>query len=408
MVTRKLEEPRKARNLLLFFVAFLTGDGASQIQQVAVAWTVYNIHHRAFDLGLVGIVSFLPSLLLVFIAGQAADRYDRKGIIIAAAVLEAITSLVLAGLVFAGIRDLAIMLGVLFVLGIGRAFGSPAESTVLISMVSAEEYLSVQARYNSLREVVVMAGPVAGGALVAFSDVTAFVAAAVLTLISVAAFAFVRVRAVVREPGKELDPGKALDGLRFIASRPIVLGAISLDLFAVLFGGASALLPIFADQVLHVGAFGFGLLRAAGGIGAFAMAVFLSQRSPNRHVGRSLLLNVGAYGIAMLVFAYSRDLWLSIAALAVAGAFDMVSVVIRRGLIGLNTPDAMRGRVYAVEGVFIGASGQLGAFESGTVAQFIGPVASVAVGGVATLAIVAAWAGLFPALRRSDRLADPT
>ncbi len=396
----------KPRNLLLFFIAFLTGDGAAQIQQVAVAWTVYSVHHRAFDLGLVGIVSFLPSLLLVFVAGQAADRYDRKGIIIAAAVVEALTSLVLAGLVFAGVRDLAIMLGVLFVLGIGRAFGSPAESTVLISMVPTEEYLSVQARYNSFREVVGMAGPVIGGALVAFSDITAFVGAAVLMLISVAAFAFVHVRAVVREPGKELDPGKALDGLRFIASRPIVLGAISLDLFAVLFGGASALLPIFADQVLHVGAFGFGMLRAAGGIGAFAMAVLLSHRSPSRHVGRTLLLNVAAYGLAMLVFAYSRDLWLSIAALAIGGAFDMVSVVIRRGLIGLNTPDAMRGRVYSVEGVFIGGSYQLGAFESGTLAQFIGPVASVAVGGAATLAIVAIWAGLFPALRRSDRLAD--
>lgn len=401
-----MERPSELRNLLLFFVAFLTGDGAAQIQQVAVAWTVYNIHHRAFDLGLVGIVSFAPSLLLVFVAGQVADRYDRKLIIIASAVLEALTSLVLAGLAFAGIRDLGLMLGVLFLLGIGRAFGSPAEATVLVNMVDAGAYVSVQARYNSLREVVVMAGPLAGGALVAFSDVTAFVAAAVLTLVSVAAFAFVHVRAIVHEPGGDLDAGKALDGLRFIASRPIVLGAISLDLFAVLFGGASALLPIFADQVLHVGAFGFGMLRAAGGIGAFAMAIFLSQRAPKRHVGRTLLLNVAAYGVAMLAFAYSRDLWLSIAALALAGAFDMVSVVIRRGLIGLNTPDAMRGRVYSVEGVFIGASSQLGAFESGTVAQFIGPIASVAVGGAATLAIVAAWAGLFPALRHSDRLAE--
>ena len=185
-----------------------------------------------------------------------------------------------------------------------------------------------------------------------------------------------------------------------------MLGAISLDLFAVLFGGATALLPIFAAQILHVGAFGFGLLRSASGIGASVMAVFLSRHTPNRHVGRTLLLNVAAYGVATLIFAFSRNLWLSIAALAVAGAFDMVSVVIRRGLITLNTPDAMRGRVNSVEGVFIGASYQLGAFESGTVAQLIGPIASVVVGGVATLAIVGIWAGVFPALRTSDRLAE--
>jgi MFS family permease len=391
------------RNLLLYFVAFLTGDGAAQIQQVAVAWAVYGIHHRAFDLGLVGLVSFAPSLLLVFVAGHAVDRYNRKLIIIVSALVEAASSLVLAGLAIAHVTDLAIMLTVLFLLGVGRAFGSPAESTVLVNMVPADEYMRVQARYSSLREIVVVAGPMIGGALVVLSDVTAFVAAGVLMLVSVAGFAFVHVRATVRSR-EELDAGKALDGLRFIVSRPIVLGAISLDLFAVLFGGATALLPIYADQILHVGAFGFGMLRSAGGIGASVMAIVLSQRTPNRHVGRTLLLFVAAFGVAMLVFAFSRNLWLSIAALALAGAFDMVSVVIRRGLVQLNTPDAMRGRVNSVEGVFIGASGQLGAFESGTVAQFLGPVASVALGGAATLAIVGIWAGAFPALRQSDRL----
>jgi MFS family permease len=392
------------RNLFLYFVAFLTGDGAAQIQQVAVGWSVYGIHHRAFDLGLVGLVSFAPSLLLVFVAGHAVDRYDRKLIIIVAALVEAFASLVLAGLAIAHVRDLAIMLAVLFVLGIGRAFGSPAESTVLVNMVGAGEYMRVQARYSSLREIVVVAGPMIGGALVAVSDVTAFVAAGVLMFVSVAGFAFVRVRATVRTSGEELDMGKALDGLRFIVSRPIVLGAISLDLFAVLFGGANALLPIYADQILHVGAFGFGMLRSAGGIGASVVAIALSQRTPNRRVGRTLLVFVAAFGVAMLVFAFSRNLWLSIAALAVAGAFDMVSVVIRRGLVQLNTPDAMRGRVNSVEGVFIGASGQLGAFESGTVAQLVGPIASVALGGAATLAVVAIWALAFPALRQSDRL----
>jgi MFS family permease len=396
--------PRTSRNLMMYFVAFLMGDGASQVQMVAVGWTVYGIHHRAFDLGLVGLVMFVPSLLLVFVAGHAVDRYNRKTIVIAAAVVEAITSLVLAGLALAHVRDLAIMLAVIFVLGVGRAFGSPAESTILVNMVDTADYMRVQARYSSIREIVVIAGPAAGGALVAISDVTAFAVAGAMTIVSVAAFALIHVRATERGTGEELDAGSALDGLRFIASRPIVLGAISLDLFAVLFGGANALLPIYADQILHVGALGFGFLRSASGLGASVMAIVLSQRTPNRNVGRTLLLTVAAFGVAMVVFALSRNLWLSIAALAAAGAFDMVSVVIRTGLVQLNTPDAMRGRINSIEGVFIGGSNQIGAFESGTVAQLLGPVASVALGGIATLVVVVTWALAFPALRRSNEL----
>jgi MFS family permease len=388
----------------MYFVAFLMGDGASQVQMVAVSWTVYGIHHRAFDLGLVGLVMFVPSLLLVFVAGHAVDRYNRKTIVIAAAVVEAITSLVLAGLALAHVRDIAIMLAVIFVLGVGRAFGSPAESTILVNMVDTADYMRVQARYSSIREIVVIAGPAAGGALVAISDVTAFAVAGAMTIVSVAAFALIHVRATERGTGEELDAGSALDGLRFIASRPIVLGAISLDLFAVLFGGANALLPIYADQILHVGALGFGFLRSASGLGASVMAIVLSQRTPNRNVGRTLLLTVAAFGVAMVVFALSRNLWLSIAALAAAGAFDMVSVVIRTGLVQLNTPDAMRGRINSIEGVFIGGSNQIGAFESGTVAQLLGPVASVALGGIATLVVVVTWALAFPALRRSNEL----
>jgi MFS family permease len=392
------------RNIVTYFIAFLTGDGASQVQAVAVAWSVYSIHHRAFDLGLVGIVMFAPSLLLVFVAGHVVDRYDRKRIVLFAAIAEAGCSLVLAGLAFAHVRDLLAFLGVLFAIGIARAFGSPAEQTILVNLVEAGAYMRVQSRYSSLREIVVIAGPAFGGALVAFSETTAFVAAAVMTLISVAAFVLVGVPAMTRtDADAELDAGSALDGLRFIVAQPIILGAISLDLFAVLFGGAVALLPMYADQILHVGPFGFGLLRGAGGLGACAMAIVLSQRPPQSNVGRTLLIAVAGFGIATFVFAYSRELWLSIAALAAAGALDMISVVIRTALVQLNTPDAMRGRVNAVEGVFVGASGQVGAFESGTLAQFVGPVTSVAIGGVAVLVIVVGWALWFPALRRSDR-----
>jgi hypothetical protein len=392
------------RNLLMYFVAFLTGEGAAQVQTVAVGWTVYGIHHRAFDLGLVGLVMFTPSLLLVFVAGHVVDRYDRKRIVLAAAFAEAVCALALAALALAHVRDLGIMLAVILGIGIARAFGSPAEATVLVNIVETNAYMRVTARYSSLREIVVIAGPTLGGALVAISDVTAFATAGVMTLVSVAAFALVHVRATKRDANAELDARSALGGLRFIISRPIVMGAISLDLFAVLFGGASALLPIYADQILHVGAFGFGMLRSASGIGASLTAIWLSQRTPNRRVGRTLLVTVAGYGLAMLVFAYSRNLWFSIAALAAAGAFDMVSVVIRRGLVMLNTPDAMRGRVSAVTSVFVGASSDLGSFESGTLAQFLGPIAAVAIGGVATLAVVGIWAGIFPALRLSDRL----
>jgi MFS family permease len=365
---------------------------------------VYAIHHRAFDLGLVGLAMFSPALLLVFVTGHAVDRYDRKAIIICAAIVEAACSLILAGFALGHVRDLVLTLAVVAVLGTARAFGNPAERTILVNIVGKAAYVKAQARYSSMREIVVIAGPAAGGALLAVSDATAFIVAAVLIFAALAGFALVRVPATQRPAGTEFDKKSALDGLRFIISRPIVLGAITLDLFAVLFGGASALLPVYAVQILHVGAFGFGMLRSAGGIGASAMAVVLSHRPPHRRVGRTLLTTVAGFGIATLVFAFSRNVWLSIAALATAGAFDMVSVVIRNGLVQLNTPDAMRGRVNAVESVFIGASNDLGAFESGTLAQFLGPVAAVAIGGVATLLVVAGAAVGFPALRASDRL----
>jgi MFS family permease len=390
------------RNLVAYFFAFLTGEGASQVQTVAIGWTVYGIHHRAFDLGLVGLVMFAPSLLLVFVTGHAVDRYDRKFIIVTAAVAEAACSLVLAGLALAHVRDLGLTLGVVLALGVARAFGTPAERTILVNIVGTAGYVRVQARYSSMREIVVIAGPALGGALLAISDAAAFLAASALIFASVAGFALVKVRATQRAAGAELNAGSALDGIRFILSRPIVFGAIFLDLFAVLFGGASALLPIYAVQVLHVGAFGFGMLRSAGGAGASAMAILLSHRPPHRRVGPTLLSAVAGFGVATLVFAFSRNLWLSIAALAAAGAFDMVSVVIRQGLVQLNTPDAMRGRVNAVESVFIGASNELGSFESGTLAQFVGAVPAVAIGGAATLAVVGICASVFPALRRAD------
>jgi len=392
------------RNVAIYFVAFLTSEAASQVLGVAVGWTVYNIHHRPIDLGLVGLVMFVPSLLLVFVAGHAIDRFNRKRIIMLAAAGVALCAFALAGFALAHLDNLPLYLAVLFCQGIARAFGSPAERTVLVNIVETADYMKVQARYASAREIVTIAAPSLGGALVAISDVAAFVTTGLMTVAAVLGFGLLHVRATIRKTGTGISRDSAMDGVRFIRSRPVVLGAISLDLFAVLFGGASALLPMFSDQILHAGAVGFGMLRSASGIGAGLMAIFLSKWTPARHVGRTMLLSVFGYGIAIIAFAFSRTLWLSIAALAAAGALDMISVVIRRGLVALNTPDAMRGRVASIESVFILGSAQLGSFESGAAAQIFGLIPGVALGGLATLGVVAIWAFGFPALRTSDRL----
>jgi MFS family permease len=349
-------------------------------------------------------VMFVPSLLLIFVAGHAVDRYERKRIIMLAATGVAVCAFVLAALALARVESLVLFLAVLFCQGIARAFGSPAERTVLVNIVETADYMRAQARYASAREIVVIAAPSIGGALVAVSDVTAFAVAGVMTIGAVAGFSLLHVRATIRKAGTGINPDSAMDGVRFIRSKPIVLGAISLDLFAVLFGGATALLPVYADQILHAGAVAFGMLRSASGVGASLMAIMLSRWTPNRNVGKTMLLAVAGYGAAIIAFAYSRNLWLSIAALAAAGALDMISVVIRRGLVALNTPDAMRGRVASIESVFIMASGQLGSFESGTAAQIFGPVLGVALGGLATLGVVVTWGLAFPPLRTADRL----
>jgi MFS family permease len=400
----RIDKVSSRRNVAAYFFAFLSSESSSQILGVAVGWTVYNIHHRPFDLGLVGLVMFVPQLFLVFVAGHAVDRFNRKRIAMIAATAVACCAFVLGMLALAHVDNLPLVLSVLFCQGIARAFGSPAERTILVNIVEIEDYMRVQATYASAREVAVIAMPAIGGAVVAFSTVAAFALAGALTLSAVFGFSILRVRDTIRSTATGIRKDSALDGVRFIRSKPIVLGAISLDLFAVLFGGATALLPVYADQILHAGAFTFGMLRSASGIGASVMAIVLSRRTPNRHVGKTMLFAVAGYGLAIIVFSVSRNLWLSIAALAVAGACDMISVVIRRGLVALNTPDAMRGRVNSIESLFINASGQLGSFESGTAAQLLGTVLGVALGGVATLLVVLTWALAFPALRASDRL----
>jgi hypothetical protein len=375
---------------------------------------VYAVAHRAFDLGLVGLVLFVPALLFAPLAGIVADRYDRRAIVAVVAGVEIAGCVVLARL--AERHDpgaLVADLGLLFGLGVARAFEFPAAQALLPAIVRPEEFLRRSSVRSAIRQVLVIGGPALGGGLVALGAGAAYATAAVLFAAGAAVLPLVvlRERAVRAEAPTLRD---ALGGVRFVLSRPLIAGAISLDLFAVLFGGATALLPIYATQIFHVGAAGFGMLRSSPALGAFVMAVVLARRPLQRRAGPRLFAAVAVFGAATIAFGLSRSLWLAVAALALTGAADMISVIVRRGVVQLGTPNAVRGQVNAVQGVFVVASNELGAFESGTLAALVGPVASVVAGGVLTLAVAAAWYGLFPALRRADGLvpaeafAEPT
>ena len=391
-----------SRNHVLFFVGMLCGELGYQVQSVAVAWHVFTLRHQAFDLGLVGLALFLPTFALAVPAGFLSDRHDRRRIAAAMALVEAACVLAFVVAVTQRVTSIVLYLAVLMGIGIARAFGTPAERSLLPNIVTRAEFPRVQATYASLRELTIIGGPALGGLLVAFSAATALavsVAALVVYAAFIGALRVTRTEAATR-PATWHD---AFAGLRYIRSRPIVAGAISLDLFAVLFGGATALLPAFADGIFHVGPTGFGALRSAPAVGAALVAAALARRPLQRRVGPALLCAIAGFGVATIAFGLSRNFAFSLVLLAIAGGTDMVSVVVRSNLVQLTTPDAMRGRVNAVEAVFIGASNQLGAFESGTLAAFVGVVPSVVLGGAATLAVIALWAALFPALRRADR-----
>lgn len=399
-----------ARALGPFFAAILSADVASAVQGIAVAWHVFTLHHRPFDLGLVGLTLFLPAALLVLVTGLFADRHDRRTIVVLATCAEMAAALVFLGLVLAHAERLWPYLGVVLAIGTARAFGAPAERGMLLALVPEGAYLRVTASFSAVRQFVVVGGPALGGALVALGTPVALAASAVLLALSAAALLILRVppRASAGDT-RATTLHEALGGLRFIREQPVILAAISLDLFAVLFGGATALLPAYADAILRAGPLALGFLRAAPAAGAALSAAYLGRRPLRSRVGRTLLVAVAVFGVATIVFGLSTNIGLSFIALAIAGAADMVSVVIRSGLVQLSTPDAMRGRVNAVENVFIGASNELGEFESGTLAAFIGVVPAVVAGGAATLVVVALALAAFPQLRRFDRFAtSPT
>ncbi len=381
------------------------GDFGSQIQSVAIAWHVFIITHDPFDLGLVGLMVFLPAFLFVLISGFIADHFNRRMITIAGRSCEFVCALLFVTLISLDVRIVWAYLGVVFVLGTARALAAPSQRSILPNIVPPERFMQAQATFATARQFSVIGGPALGGALIAISSIAAFATAAAVALIAVGAFSVLRLPANVRST-ESRGWATILAGFAYIRSKPVVFGAISLDMFAVLFGGAVALLPVYADSILHVGPVGLGFLRSAPALGAAVVAGVIARRPIRSGVGLKLFVAVTGFGVMTIIFGLSKVLWLSLAALVALGAFDIVSVVIRASLVQLNTPDEMRGRVSAFEGVFITASNELGGFESGTVAALIGTVPSVVIGGIATLVVAALWALAFPSLRTADRIAQ--
>ncbi|EJN06903.1 MFS transporter [Herbaspirillum sp. YR522] len=391
----------------LFWGASVASTIALQMQIVAVGWQVYQLTHSAFDLGLVGLVQFIPSLFLVFVVGHVADRYDRRNVARVSALVEALAAACLALGSIEGWLNREIIFAVVFVIGAGRAFSKPTMSALLPSLMPPALLPRAVAGSASATQFAIIIGPAVGGFLYVAGPAVVYASSCVLfALCSLMLTLIKRPPAVPRDAGR--SPGASLSsvfaGLAFIRSKPAIMGAISLDMFAVLLGGATALLPVYAQDILHTDSSGLGLLRSAPAVGALAVALLLARRPLRGRVGRTMFIAVGVFGLATIVFGLSRSFALSLVALAVLGASDMISVVVRSSFVQLETPDEMRGRVSAVNSVFIGTSNQLGEFESGLTAAWFGAVPAVMIGGIGTLLIVLLWIRLFPALYRVDRL----
>jgi MFS family permease len=391
------------RSFVLFWCARVATMMAQQMIAVAVGWQVYAMTGRALDLGWVGLVQFLPAFFLVLVAGQVADRFDRRRVTQACTVAEAVAAACLAaGSALDRIDEPAIF-ALVTVIGAARAFQMPAMQALLPALVPERMLARAIATSASAGQTAIIVGPALGGLVYVAGPHAVY---AMSTLFLVAAVVLVQCMHPLRpaEHARKVSLESVFAGIRYVRAQPTLLGAISLDLFAVLLGGAAALVPIYASDILHIGPWGLGLLRSATAVGALGMALWLMRHPIGRRAGRTMLVAVAIFGIGTIVFGLSRSFALSLAALVVVGAADMVSVVVRQTLVQLKTPDAMRGRVGAVNALFIGTSNQLGEFESGVTAAWFGVVPAVVIGGVGTLVVVALWARLFPGLARADRL----
>ena len=388
-----------------FWLARIGTAAANQMLSVAVAWQVYQLTGSALDLGLVGLFQFLPRIFLTATAGNMADSHDRKRIATWAQVVQAAVLCALLLLTLGHAIDRRAIFALVAVSGAARTFEMPATSSLLATLVPARLLTKAVALNASAIQAAFIVGPALAGLLYAFGDALVYGVTLALFAAAAAAFGSIPSPAEPRQPIAGSEWEKFIDGLRFIRGQRVVLGAISLDLFAVLFGGATALMPILAVELLHTGPWGLGLLRAAPSAGALLMSAVLARVPLEHQVGRIMFASVAIYALATVGFGLSTSLWLSLALLAVLGAADMVSMVIRGSLVQLQTPDAMRGRVSAVNSIFIGASNQLGEFESGLTAAWFGAVPAVILGGVCSLAVTALWMRWFPQLLNADRLA---
>ncbi|MDR5836335.1 MFS transporter [Caballeronia sp. LZ034LL] len=389
--------------LTRFLIARIGSITAQQMLMLAISWHMYDLTSSAWDLGLVGLFQFAPGLATTLVAGHCADRLHRGRMVAACLALQAVAAALLTAATSTHHVTRDALLALSLVLGAIRPFQMAGQQALLPMLVPPRLLARSMALSTVVQQTCVIAGPALGGVLFAISVVTVYLTSAALFCFSALLYFFVRYD-FTPPPREPVTADSILAGLRFIWSHPLLLGAISLDLFAVLFGGATALLPVYARQVLHVGPQGLGLLRSAPAVGALCVGVFLSRRSIASGVGKKLLVAVGIYGVAIVGFGLSTWFPLSLILLAVSGGADTISVVVRQTLIQLETPDRMRGRVAAVNTLFIGASNQLGEFESGVTATGLGVIGSVVAGGVATILVSLAWSRLFKPLATRDAL----
>ncbi|HET8705776.1 MAG TPA: MFS transporter [Pseudomonadales bacterium] len=389
-----------------FWTARVCTTTAFQMQVVAIGWQMYALTHSAMDLGWVGLAQFLPAFFLTLVVGQVADSFDRRRV---AAVCQFIQASVIALLALGswqGWLTRELIFALVVVVGASRAFESPSMAALLPSLVPNEVLPRAVSWSASAVQAAFIMGPAIGGIVYVFGAAAVYCCSSVLFLIALISVLSIKSNAPPAKRDK-VDLTSIFAGIHFIRRKPVVLGAISMDLFAVLLGGATALLPIYARDILNIGPWGLGILRSSPAVGALLMSVYLTYRPIERRTGPIMFAAVAVFGVATILFGVSKSFWLSLAALFVLGAADMISVVIRSSLVQLETPDEMRGRVSAVNFLFIGTSNQLGEFESGITAAWWGAPMAVMVGGVGTLLVVASWVFLFPALARRDHLVKP-
>ena len=391
---------------LRLWVARVATVAAGQMMMVAVGWELYDLTGSAWDLGLVGLLQFLPSLLLMLVAGQVVDRFHRARIVSICVGSQGLVALLLMLGPLPGLSHRALLLLLSLVLGTIKAFQFPAQQALVPLLIPASVLPRAMAFGSAGFQTAIIAGPALGGLLYAAGASVVYACCALLfVLAGVVAW---HVHHPAPAPMPRMNWNEMLAGVRFVRDQPTLLGAISLDLFAVLFGGATALLPMFAKDILQVGPWGLGLLRAAPAVGALLMSLALTRWPIERQSGPKLFVAIVVYGLATLAFGLTTSMALAALALAITGAADMVSIVVRQTMVQLETPEAMRGRVSAVNSVFIGASNQLGEFESGATAAVLGPVGSVVLGGVGSIVVAVLWWRWFPGLARRDALVKPS